>query len=131
MGAYTAFLSKGWSGIATPARGRRCGQGRKLTPEEEAELQGFMLAAPPPARGGRSVSNRAVDGEYSSAHSRAMGVRARATAARWSTTMERAGMDLLPMAELAAEHAALAGWRRRNCPASPATPASAAPASSW
>src|SRR5574337_812550 len=49
IGAYQAFLSKGWVGVAIAARGRPVGQGRALTPAEEGELRSTLLTARPEA----------------------------------------------------------------------------------
>ena len=112
IGAYTAFLSKGWSGIATPARGRRVGQGRKLTPDEEAELQRFMLAALP-EEAGVATGLWTADAVRAFAQS-AFGHSPQGRAL--TRAIERAGIDLLPMAELAADNPALARWRESQLP---------------
>ncbi|MBE2244068.1 MAG: sulfate adenylyltransferase subunit CysD [Burkholderiaceae bacterium] len=112
IGAYNAFLNKGWSGIATPARGRRVGQGRGLTPEEEAEVQRFMRAARPEEAGiatGLWTAD-AVREFTQSAFGHAPQGRA------LTRVLARAGIDLQPMAELARGHAALAQWREARLP---------------
>jgi sulfate adenylyltransferase subunit 2 len=47
IGAYRAFLSKGWAGVAVAGRGRQVGRGRTLTPSEEAELCSTLLTTRP------------------------------------------------------------------------------------
>ena len=112
IGAYKAFLSKGWSGIAIPARGRRVGQGRELTQGEEAELQHLILASPPEAAG-------LVAGLWNTDAVRKLAQSRFGHAPQGRTltrVLERAGLDLLSMADLAADHPTLAQWRQLQLP---------------
>jgi sulfate adenylyltransferase subunit 2 len=112
IAAYKAFLSQGWKGIAIEALGRRAGEKRSLTSEEETELQRIMIGAPPEAAGlagglwtGESVQTLA---QQQFGH----GPKGRALA----SLLERAGLGLQTMVELAARHAALARWRAERLP---------------
>ena len=108
IGAYKAFLSQGWTGIATRARGRQIGQGRALTAAEEAALQRCMLDAPPEAAGlapglwtAEAVCQLARTRFGHAPQGRAL-----------ARVLDRAGLGLPTMAELAARHAALTQWRQ-------------------
>ncbi len=113
IGAYKSFLSQGWSGIAIPALGRKVGQQRALTQAEEAELHRFMLEGPPEATG---LNPGLWTGEAVQALAQARFGHAPSGRAL-VRVMERAGLGLMPMAQRAAGHAALADWRRQRLPA--------------
>lgn len=110
IGAYKAFLSQGWSGIAIRARGRQFGQGRALTPTEEAALQRCMLDAPPEAAGlvpglwtAEAVCQLARTRFGHAPQGRAL-----------AHVLDRTGLGMVTMAELAAHHAPLMQWRRHQ-----------------
>ena len=112
IGAYRAFLSSGWSGIAVRARGRRPGVGRELNPVQERELQRIVLASVPESAG-LTRGLWTADAVRALAQSR-FGHAPQGRAL--DRLLERAGLDMVPMAELAAESAALAQWRSLKWP---------------
>ena len=112
IGAYKAFLSEGWSGVAIRSRGRQIGQGRALTGAEEAELLGVVLDGSPEAVGlapglwsAEAVARLALARFGHAPQGRAL-VR----------LLERAGLRLLSMAERADGDAALTQWRQERLP---------------
>jgi sulfate adenylyltransferase subunit 2 len=113
ISAYKAFLRAGWGGVATPARGRRAGVGRALGPLQEAALHLSMLTRPPEAAGGApglwtapAISRAAHDHHGSMLAGRAL-----------TRSLQRAGLDFLPLAALAARSALVEEWRRAQWPA--------------
>ena len=112
IGAYRMFLSHGWSGIAIQALGRKAGDGRALTQADEAELRRFVLDGPPEAAGlgpglwTAETVHRLAQLRFGHAP------KGRALA----RVLERAGLGLVPMPELAASHCKLAQWRRQQLP---------------
>jgi len=112
IAAYKAFLSQGWKGIAIEALGRRVGEKRSLTSEEETELQRTMIGGPPEAAGltGGLWTDEAVQmlAQQRFGH----GPKRRALV----SLLERAGLGLQTMVELATRHAALARWRTDRLP---------------
>ena len=112
IGAYKAFLKQGWQGIAVPARGRQRGQGRILDDAGEALLQRLILGGPPEAAGlepglwtAGAVQVLAQARGGSAPRGRAL-----------TRMLERAGLGLASMAELATCNPALASWRQLQLP---------------
>ena len=112
IGAYKAFLSEGWSGVAIRSRGRRIGQGRALTGAEEAELLRLVLDGPPEAVG-------LAPGLWSADAVAALALARFGHAPQGRALvrlLERAGLRLLSMAERADGDAALKQWRHERLP---------------
>jgi sulfate adenylyltransferase subunit 2 len=112
IGAYKLFLSHGWAAVAIDALGRRTGQRRVLSGPEEIELQRLMFEGSPDAAGlGSGLwTAEAVQQLAGTRFGRAPQGRA------LTRLLERAGLGLMSMSELAAERPTLAEWRLHRLP---------------
>jgi sulfate adenylyltransferase subunit 2 len=107
IGAYRAFLSKGWAGVATPARGRRQGAGRQLESPQEARWHQCLQDSPPEIAG--LDARMWTPAAAAEAAQRLFGIALRGrTLAR---SLQRAGFDFVPMADLARRQAEVDAWR--------------------
>jgi sulfate adenylyltransferase subunit 2 len=108
--SYRAFLSHGWAGLSSRGRGRRVGEGRALTSQQEQELVEALSAQAPEACGcvDRLWTLPGVDAFAKTRFDRAPGARA------LERLLGRAGLHGPHMAELAARNPVLASWRQAN-----------------
>jgi sulfate adenylyltransferase subunit 2 len=113
IGAYKAFLSKGWAGIAISSRGRQPGQGRTLGETEEREIRRCMLEAPPEAAGLAAGVLWTAEAVRQLADARYGHVPQGRALAR---VLDRAGLGLATLADVAVGHPALMSWRQEALP---------------
>jgi sulfate adenylyltransferase subunit 2 len=114
IGAYKAFLRQGWHGIAIAGRGRQAGQGRIVSPADEARLRRLVLDGPPEAAGlpatlwtpDAAARLAVVGGSGLAPTSRAL-----------ARLLNRMGLSLATMAASAASNPLLDVWRKRQLPA--------------
>ena len=113
IGAYKRFLSAGWGGVAPAPRGRRPGQGRALSPGDEAALQQAATTSLPASHGLPDTlwTAAAMASLAQTRGARAPGAR---TLAAW---LRRCGLLLPSMADQARQRPDLAQWRDACMPA--------------
>jgi len=107
IGAYRAFLSQGWAGVRTQSRGRRSGVGRRLDTALEAALHSRLLQDDPEQTGLEPGLWTAEGVALVAEQLHRTGLTGR-TLAR---SLQRAGLDFLPMVAVARHQPAVAPWR--------------------
>ena len=112
IGAYRAFLSGGWQGVATPSRGRRAGVGRKLDTAQEPLLHQLLLTQVPEAAGLPRGLWTAATVQLAATRQFGAALEGRALV----RCLQRAGLDFRPMAGAARDQPAAEQWRRVQLP---------------
>lgn len=110
IGAYKRFLSTGWAGIGIETLGRRTGQGRSLSVEQERALADRVLDTPPEAQG-LSLGLWTSEG-VSQVATRHFGQAPRGRA--MACLLQRLGLRLQPLGAAAARNPALSTWRQTH-----------------